>query len=148
MSGEWKGYKSTSLVVKLLPVTSYGLSAPNLPVYFLLWCWNRGLENYSWPWNDAEARIHDSLCSKKSKYNLWSAFCMHGSVSMYISSKYCSNILSTIESYSCITEPVQFKLTLFLRYSHAFRETNSLRRTIQIVECSLLHRWAQGRVSS
>ena len=32
--------------------------------------------------------------------------------------------------------------------SHAFRETNSLRRTMQIVECSLLHQWAQGRVSS
>ena len=28
--------------------------------------------------------------------------------------------------------------------SHAFRETNSLRRTMQIVECSLLHRWVQG----
>ena len=33
-------------------------------------------------------------------------------------------------------------------YSHTFHETNSLRRTIQIVECSLLHRRAQGRVSS
>ena len=32
--------------------------------------------------------------------------------------------------------------------SHAFRETNSLRRTMQIVECSLLHQWTQGRVSS
>ena len=32
--------------------------------------------------------------------------------------------------------------------SHAFQETNSLRRTIQIVECSLLHWQAQGRVSS
>ena len=32
--------------------------------------------------------------------------------------------------------------------SHAFQETNSLRRTIQIVECSLLHRRTQGRVSS
>ena len=32
--------------------------------------------------------------------------------------------------------------------SHVFRETNSLWRTMQIVECSLLHRWAQGRVSS
>ena len=32
--------------------------------------------------------------------------------------------------------------------SHAFRETNSLRRTMQIVECSLLHWRAQGRVSS
>ena len=31
---------------------------------------------------------------------------------------------------------------------HAFWETNSLRRTMQIVECSLLHRRAQGRVSS
>ena len=30
--------------------------------------------------------------------------------------------------------------------SHTFRETNSLRRTMQIVECSLLHRRAQGRV--
>ena len=28
--------------------------------------------------------------------------------------------------------------------SHAFWETNSLRRTMQIVECSLLHRRAQG----
>ena len=28
--------------------------------------------------------------------------------------------------------------------SHAFWETNSLRRTMQIVECSLLHRGAQG----
>ena len=28
--------------------------------------------------------------------------------------------------------------------SHAFWETNSLRRTMQIVKCSLLHRWAQG----
>ena len=33
-------------------------------------------------------------------------------------------------------------------YSHAFRETDSLRRTMQIVECSLLSRRAQGRVSS
>ncbi|XP_055398006.1 general transcription factor IIF subunit 2 isoform X2 [Bubalus kerabau] len=35
----------------------------------------------------------------------------------------------------------------FLRISccsHAFRETNSLRRTVQIVECSLLHRQARG----
>ena len=32
--------------------------------------------------------------------------------------------------------------------SHAFRDTNSLRWTMQIVECSLLHRRAQGRVSS
>ena len=32
--------------------------------------------------------------------------------------------------------------------SHAFRETNSLRRTMQIVECSLLPQRAQGRVSS
>ena len=35
-----------------------------------------------------------------------------------------------------------------LYYSHAFQETDSLRRTMQIVECSLLHRRAQGRVSS
>ena len=34
------------------------------------------------------------------------------------------------------------------RCSHAFQETNSLRRTMQIVEGSLLHRRAQGRVSS
>ena len=33
-------------------------------------------------------------------------------------------------------------------YSHAFRETNSLRRTMQTVECSLLHQHAQGRVPS
>ena len=33
-------------------------------------------------------------------------------------------------------------------YSHASRETNKLRRTMQIVKCSLLHRRAQGRVSS
>ena len=32
--------------------------------------------------------------------------------------------------------------------SHTFQETNSLRRTMQIVECSLLHWRAQGRVSS
>ena len=32
--------------------------------------------------------------------------------------------------------------------SHVFQETNSLRRTMQIVECSLLHWRAQGRVSS
>ena len=32
--------------------------------------------------------------------------------------------------------------------SHAFWETNSLGRTMQIVKCSLLHRWAQGRVSA
>ena len=32
--------------------------------------------------------------------------------------------------------------------SHAFRETNSLRRAMQIMECSLLHQWAQRRVSS
>ena len=35
-----------------------------------------------------------------------------------------------------------------LCYSHAFWETNSLRKTMQRVECSLLHWWAQGRVSS
>ena len=33
-------------------------------------------------------------------------------------------------------------------YSHEFWETNSLRRTMQIVESSLLRWWAQGRVSS
>ena len=38
--------------------------------------------------------------------------------------------------------------TLHYCYSHAFRETNSLRRTVQMMECSLLHRRAQGRVSS
>ena len=32
--------------------------------------------------------------------------------------------------------------------SHKFWETNSLRRTMQIVKCSLLHQRAQGRVSS
>ena len=32
--------------------------------------------------------------------------------------------------------------------SQAFRETNSLRRTMLIVECSLLHRRPHGRVSS
>ena len=32
--------------------------------------------------------------------------------------------------------------------SHTFWETNSLRRTMQIAECSLLHRRAQGRVSA
>ena len=32
--------------------------------------------------------------------------------------------------------------------SHTFWEANSLRRTTQIVECSLLHRQAQGRVFS
>ena len=32
--------------------------------------------------------------------------------------------------------------------SHALQEANSLRRTTQIVECNLLHRPAQGRVSS
>ena len=32
--------------------------------------------------------------------------------------------------------------------SHRFREPNSLRRTMQIVGCSLLHWQAQGRVSS
>ena len=32
--------------------------------------------------------------------------------------------------------------------SHAFKETNSLRRTMQIVECSLSLWQAQGRVSS
>ena len=32
--------------------------------------------------------------------------------------------------------------------NHSFWETNSLRRTMQKVECSLLHRQAQGRVSS
>ena len=29
-------------------------------------------------------------------------------------------------------------------YSHAFRGTDSLRRTMQIVKCSLLRQWAQG----
>ena len=28
--------------------------------------------------------------------------------------------------------------------SHVFRVTDSLRRTMQIVKCSLLHWWAQG----
>ena len=32
--------------------------------------------------------------------------------------------------------------------SPAFRETNSLRRAVQMAECSLLHRQTQGRVSS
>ena len=32
--------------------------------------------------------------------------------------------------------------------SHAFRKTNSLRRTVQIAECSWLHRRAWGRVFS
>ena len=38
--------------------------------------------------------------------------------------------------------------TLHYCYSHTFWETNSLRRTMQTAECSLLHRQAQGRVSS
>ena len=38
-------------------------------------------------------------------------------------------------------------LTIYPCCSHAFRETNSL-RTMQIVECSSLHRWIQGRVPS
>ena len=33
-------------------------------------------------------------------------------------------------------------------YSHAFQETNSLRRTMQIVKCSLLYQQTQDRVSS
>ena len=33
-------------------------------------------------------------------------------------------------------------------YSHAFRGPDSLRRTMQIVKCSLLRQRAQGRVSS
>ena len=32
--------------------------------------------------------------------------------------------------------------------SHVFQETDSLRRTMQTMECSLLHWWAQGRISS
>ena len=39
-------------------------------------------------------------------------------------------------------------LTSYYCCSHGFRETNSLRRTMRIVECSLLHRRAQGGVSS
>ena len=41
-------------------------------------------------------------------------------------------------------------LTGVMQYccSHVFRETNSLRRTMQTVECSLLHWWTQGKVSS
>ena len=39
-------------------------------------------------------------------------------------------------------------LISWLCCSHPFQETNSLRRTMQIAECSLLHRRAQGRVSS
>ena len=40
------------------------------------------------------------------------------------------------------------RLPGFAHCSHVFWETNSLRRTMQIVEGSLLHRRAQGRVSS
>ena len=47
----------------------------------------------------------------------------------------------------CVCVCVYIYIHLYC-YSHTFRETNSLRRTIQIVECSLLHRRAQGRVSS
>ena len=59
-------------------------------------------------------------------------------------------------TFITITGPRQWKLHLCHLTpppnrqcgSHAFWETNSLRRTMQIVECSLLHQRAQGRVSS
>ena len=38
-------------------------------------------------------------------------------------------------------------LTIYPCCSHVFQETNSL-RTMQTVECSSLHWWVQGRVSS
>ena len=37
-------------------------------------------------------------------------------------------------------------LISWLCCSHPFQETNSLRRTMQIAECSLLHRRAQGKI--
>ena len=48
-------------------------------------------------------------------------------------------------------DPRNFILKFILHstvISHTFWETNSLSRTMQIVECSLLHRRAQDRVSS
>ena len=47
----------------------------------------------------------------------------------------------------CVLHSAQ-KLSCWNCCSHKFWETNSLRRTMQIVEYSLLHRRAQGRVSS
>ena len=47
----------------------------------------------------------------------------------------------------CWTRPLN-SFQNSLCYSHAFQETDSLRRTMQIVECSLLRWWAQGRVFS
>ena len=43
---------------------------------------------------------------------------------------------------------IKYKMKMYFCCSHEFRETNSLRRTVQIAECGLLHRRAPGRGSS
>ena len=64
---------------------------------------------------------------------------LHGQRSRAAYSSWHHKVSDTIEQLSTISSR---------RCSHVFQETNSLRRTMQIVECSLLYRPAQGRVSS
>ena len=63
-------------------------------------------------------------------------------------------VLAVVPNGTCLLKVRSFLthvkccMTWAICCSHAFWETNSLRRTMQIVECSFLHRRAQGRVSS
>ena len=57
----------------------------------------------------------------------------------YIIFKFILVIAFTMLHYNCL-----FYLDTSLCCSHVFWETNSLRRTMQIVECSLLYRQTQG----
>ena len=59
-------------------------------------------------------------------------------------------ILTLLESFWVCPRLLLCSRYLSVRYccSRTFQETNSLRRTMQIVECSLLHWRAQGRISS
>ena len=62
----------------------------------------------------------------------------------YVKAIYCHPVyLTSMQSTSC-------EMLGWMKHccSHALQETNSLRRTMQIVEGSLLHRQAQGRISS
>ena len=89
---------------------------------FQLWCWRRLLRV---PWT--ARRSNQSILKEISpEYSL-------EGLMLKLKLQYFGHLMRRADSFC---------------RSQAFWKTNSLRRTMQIAECSLLHRRAQGRVSS
>ena len=89
---------------------------------FELWCWRRLLK-VPWPARRSNQSILKEI---SSEYSL-------GRLMLKLKLQYFGHLMRRADSFC---------------RSHAFWETNSLRRTMQMAECSLLPRRAQGRVSS